>query len=249
MTRTVHAELTKLRTLRTTLGVVAATIAVAVLLSLGASSVAGDHDNAGLGDPQFVMNLLSGIRLALVPALVAGVLMATGEHHHATAAATFLVSPRRGRVVVAKALVAGMLGAGLAVLATVATLLVGAAVTAGQPVGLVERLAGPEYRVLAALVLQGAFLAVAGVAIGAVARNQVAALAVALGWSQLVETVAIPQFVPSLEPWTQDALFAAIAGVARPDLPAVGLALLLVVGYGVGLVAAGASATERVDLT
>ena len=72
------------------------------------------------GDDDVVANSLLGVQLSLLVAVAFGVLVATSEYRTGTVRATFAATPRRGRVLAAKAtivggtaLVAGLVGAPL----------------------------------------------------------------------------------------------------------------------------------------
>ena len=124
---------------------------------------------------------------AFVPA-AAGALAATSEHRHGTAAVTFTFAPRRGRVLAAKlathAIVGLAYGLVLAVAAAAALFTVAAA--RGVSLGL------PAPTVLALLARIGVAMAVyllVGVGVGALLRNQVAAVCVVVGYLYLAEPV------------------------------------------------------------
>lgn len=248
MTRNVRSELAKLLTVRSTFGIVAVAAGLAAVLSLAVTSVAGQGGNPAADDPQLVINVLSGAGLALVTALVAGVLVATGEYAHGTAAPTYLVSPRRRRVIAAKAVVAALFGVTLAVVALGATVGVGALVVSGKGGDLFAAFDADAWRMAGTLVLTGAFYGAAGVAVGALVRHQVGALAVAIGWSQIIETAIVPTFLPSVDAWLPAGLLASVGGAERGDLAAPAVALALVVVYGALLVVAAARRTARLDL-
>lgn len=129
---------------------------------------------------------LSGL-LLFVPALI-GTIAVTGEYRHRTIGTTFLTVPRRGRVLAAKLLVFGGLGV---VYGLVASLFAGAAVLGGAalqgadlgvPIGALAAL-------LARLALAAAVYTILGVAIGALARHQLLAVGIVLGYFYFLENV------------------------------------------------------------
>ena len=129
---------------------------------------------------------MSGL-LLFVPALI-GTVAVTGEYRHRTIGTTFLAVPRRGRVLAAKLLVFGVLGA---VYGLVASSLAGIAVVAGAAVQGVEL--GVPLGALVALLTRLAVAAVVymilGVAIGALARHQLLAVGIVLGYFYFLEHV------------------------------------------------------------
>ncbi|WP_239091135.1 ABC transporter permease [Asanoa iriomotensis] len=124
---------------------------------------------------------------AFVPA-AAGAIAATSEHRHHTAAVTFLFAPRRGRVLAAKLAtyaVAGLAyGVVLAGSAGAALFTVAAArgISLGMPAGTVLALLARIGVAMMVYVLIGAGM-------GALIRNQVAALCVVIGYLYVGEPV------------------------------------------------------------
>ncbi|MGW9630693.1 ABC transporter permease [Agromyces sp. NPDC055520] len=129
---------------------------------------------------------MSGL-LLFVPALI-GTIAVTGEYRHRTIGTTFLTVPRRGRVLAAKLVVFGALGVAYGL---VSSLFAGLAVVAGAAVQRVELgvPAGELAALLARLALAAAVYMVLGVAIGALARNQLLAVGIVLGYFYFLEHV------------------------------------------------------------
>lgn len=129
---------------------------------------------------------MSGL-LLFVPALI-GTIAVTGEYRHRTIGTTFLAAPRRGRVLAAKLLVFGGLGVAYGL---VSSLFAGAAVLAGAALQGVEP--GVPLVALAALLarlaLAAAVYMILGVAIGALARHQLLAVGIVLGYFYFLEHV------------------------------------------------------------
>jgi ABC-type transport system involved in multi-copper enzyme maturation permease subunit len=125
-------------------------------------------------------------------AMVMGVLVVTTEFQHRTAVTTFLIEPRRGRVVVAKLIVAALVGAvfGMAAIAVTAASLGTVIATSGGPVG------DHVVRILLGSLAGYVLYALLGVALGTLLRNQVAALVVGILWAMLLEPLLMS--VPAL---------------------------------------------------
>ncbi|MEW2543276.1 ABC transporter permease [Micromonospora chalcea] len=198
---------------------------------------------------------------AFVPA-AAGALAATSEHRHGTAAVTFMFAPRRGRVLAAKlathAIVGLAYGLVLAVAAAAALFTVAAA--RGVSLGL------PAPTVLALLARIGVAMAVyllVGTGVGALLRNQVAAVCVVVGYLYLAEPVLmmIPG-VNALYPllpggataaltdftYVADAMSAQLGSDAVALLPPAAGALLLT-GYALAAAAIAVVVPMRRDIT
>lgn len=132
------------------------------------------------------MSTATGVGMIL--AAVSGVLLASGEYRHTTATLTYLATPRRGRVLIAKSLAAALVGLVygiLAALAATATALVFLVahhdqVTIGTGT-LVAHVAGAG--------LGAALLAVVGVAIGSLIRAQIPGVVGTLVWCLVIESI------------------------------------------------------------
>jgi ABC-2 type transport system permease protein len=190
------AEWLKLRTTR----LLAGTLPVAVGLSVAAVAgmVLSTHASP-LASPDEVRRILSAAGAGAIVLLVVGILIAAGEHRHGTMADTYLTTPTRAPVIVAKLLVAGSLGAVVGIVAAVACVITGIAVAPTRDVSLPLDSAD-VWLALPATALYAGLFAVIGVAIGTLARNQVAAIAGALGWIAIVEHTLV-NLVPSAGRW------------------------------------------------
>ncbi|GAA2328645.1 ABC transporter permease subunit [Dactylosporangium salmoneum] len=165
-----RSEIRKLTTVRAPWLLLAAAL---VLVAAGAGSRLARHpeDSAGAA---------AHAGLAALFPLVLGITALAGEYRHRTIADTYLSTPRRGRVLLDKLVVHALVGAGFGVAGgAVALLLVEARGTGGVP-----------WSTLAGAVGWNAAFAAIGVAVGALVRNQVAAIAGSLAWLALIEGVA-----------------------------------------------------------
>jgi ABC-type transport system involved in multi-copper enzyme maturation permease subunit len=200
MNALVRSELTKILTTRLWWGLLVGAVVFAALqagVTAGFAGVdaGGAPGTPGLEDPQTIRSVYAGAAFtgAYILALVLGVAGMTAEHRYQTATPTFLATPRRARVVVAKAL--AHMGVGLVYgLACVAT-----AFAVG---GLVIVLRGASlglstpglWRAVVLAVLAVGIWTLLGLGIGTMIRNQVAAILVAVAVTFLLEplvTVAL----------------------------------------------------------
>jgi ABC-2 type transport system permease protein len=177
MKRLIHAELFKARANRTTWILAAIAPAFCALWALATMPLLGLDGPTPLD--QRVENVYNMAQQAYVFTLILGVLGMSGEYRHQTITWAFLVTPVRGRVVTAKLAVYGMIGLLVAVVSTLVTFGAGAALLSagGYPVTTPDLPA-----ILAGVTLSTALYAVLGVALGALIRNQVAAVVVAVVW-------------------------------------------------------------------
>ena len=202
---------------------------------------------------------MSGL-LLFVPALI-GTIAVTGEYRHRTIGSTFLVAPRRGRVIGAKLVVFSVLGLAYGV---VASLCAAVAVVAGAAVQGVALGVPPAALValLARLALAAAVYMILGVAIGALARHQLLAVGIVLGYFYFLEHVlmiipgvnAIHPFLPggatsALTDFTflQEALAEQLPLAAPAAMPPMVGALVLL-GYAAVAVCVAIAVPIRRDL-
>ncbi|MEO3857918.1 ABC transporter permease [Acrocarpospora sp. B8E8] len=208
-----------------------------------------------LDDPAWLPIGLSTASGGTIFTMILGVIMMTSEYRYQTITGTFLTTPQRGRVI------AGKLGAGVLVgmlFAVISLLVVGAVcvtavLIAGGEVSLTgNRVPQIVIGVFASLALYALF----GIGLGALIRNQIAALIGAIVWAYVIESIfaAIPalQVVGKWLPGGGSQALMSIdvdTGLGRPDLlPAWGGALLLV-GYAVLFAAVANLTTTKRDIT
>lgn len=236
MNTLVRAELLKLRTTRTLYGLTAG-MAVSVALSVAGGIVgAGKNGEPALATPAGVAGVLSAEQ-ATVVAVVAGILLMAGEYRHNTATGTFLVTPERSRVVRAKLLAAALAGLVLAVTASAVNLVIALPWLVAKDVPFA--LVGQELpSVLIGTVCATAIYGGVGVGIGALVRNQLAAVGITLGWMLVVENLLV-NLLPDVGRWLPLGAAAALMRADTGLLPMWAGGVLLV-GYGAVFAVAGA---------
>jgi ABC-type transport system involved in multi-copper enzyme maturation permease subunit len=244
-----RSELLKLRTTRATaalllwmVGLVVLVVALHVL-SFAAATLAR-HDNqlriAGLGTT--IGALFGGLL---------GTLSITGEIRHGTIRPTFLATPRRARVIAAKIVASSVAGIGIGVIAEALTAAVEAAGLAARGID-IEMTAAQYAQLIAGGALAAGLFAVIGVGLGAIVRNQVAAVVGLCVWLLLIEPILLGD-LPDAAKFAPGASAGAIAGAIQSQIgdalvaPAVGL--LLLAAYAGAATVAGAIATTRRDVT
>ena len=249
MTRLVHSELLKLRTTRTarvllTLAAAGTAALVAFVLLL-----AGRPGQPALGPDALRLLVLVPAQPLTLAALVLGVLGMAGELRHGTATSTFLVTPKRGRVVAAKLAAAAVTGLAMAAASSAAVLAVGLPWLRAKGIEVAIADAGVAARV-AGLAVAVALYAVLGTGLGALLRNQVAAVVVGLlWWSQGVERVLTGILhQPGLERWLPLGAASALTAPGDGTLPMWAGALVFA-AYGLGLALLGSRLVARRDLT
>jgi ABC-2 type transport system permease protein len=238
----VRAEWTKLFTTRVWLGLTLGACAMVGGLSALLTGLAGSAPQNGqpglppVGDPVFEQVALAVSAEAVALFLILGIIGMTQEYRHRTATPTFLTTPRRWRVVVAK-LVAYALAAVPLVLAVLAVNVLVVTVYAGAR-GAAPSLNEDNLEVLWRSGLVLVIYAVIGVGVGALLRNQVGAIVGALVYLFVVEGViqSIPATQPAYKWMPGGALDATLPTFQQVDLLEPWQGGLLLLGY--GLVAA-----------
>lgn len=253
----VRTELFKIRTTRMGWGMLALTLGFVVCplaFIIPAAGTGGENGLPPLSDPDMVRTVYGSATSGITFVVVLGVLGMAGEYRHRTVTQVFLVTPRRGRVILAKIVAYTVTGVlfGIASVLLVAAVVLPAMAAGGGPVSL---LVHDVPIILGGTVLAGGLFALIGLGVGALIRNQVAAIALAVGWLWLSEVVIFAT-VPTVGRWAPGgALQALVQGnagltaVQLPDLLPVGGGAALLAGYGVAFAIAATATTIRRDIT
>jgi len=209
-----RAEVLKLHSTRTTRLSILAALAFAALLGFANATLAGQDTNPDLGSPAWVRNVLAVSTIPPVVALVLGVLLAAGEYQHRTITTTFLVTPRRFRVVAAKVLAAVVAGpvVAVAMMAVSAATTVPFVLAEGATVDALHRGTG---RAVAGVLLASALLGAIGVLLGMLVRSQVASVVLVTAWALVLEGVVDVLAGGGLGPWLPGVAAADLAGGGR----------------------------------
>lgn len=236
-----RSEVRKLITVRSTWLFVTATVALSVLFVgsgvLFSSPRSATESRAAFADA-------SG---ASIVALVLGIVSMTGEYVHATMSTTLLAAPVRTMALLAKAAVnmlAGAVGGLISVGVATAIMLPW---LAAHPAHLAPSPGRLIVLGLAALA-NGALFGALGVGVGALLRSP----ALAIGTVLIVFFVAEPTLSaisPALGRYGLTAASAGLSGRDFPHVPPQGVGGLVLLGYAAALVALGALALERRDVS
>lgn len=195
MTALVRAEFKKIASTRLWWGLLIGALVFSGVQSLANAIVAGMEAGGpgtptmpGLDTPEAVRSVypMAMFTGTYIFALVLGITGMTGEYRHQTITSTFLVSPRRARVVVAKILAHMVMGLVYGALGLLTVLVVGGVTMSIRGYGLgydAERL----WVTNLLAVLAVAIWMVLGIGIGTLIRNQIAAIVVAILVTFLVE--------------------------------------------------------------
>ena len=255
MIRLVRAEWTKLFTTRVWLGLLLGACAMAGGFAALFTGFAGRTGNDGqalpdIGTSAYEQAAFAVSANATVLLLILGIIGMTQEYRHRTATPTFLVTPRRGRVVAAKLLAYALAAVPIGLLVIATNVLV-VEIYAGAR-GAAPSLTGDNLRVLAGAWGALVIYAVMGVGIGALLRNQVGAIVGALVYLFVVEGIvirAIPAIAPLFTWLPGGALQAMTATLDATDLLDPWQGALLLIGYGLVAAVLGTLFAVRRDIT
>ncbi len=246
MTAQMRAELLKLRSTRTNLGLFSAMLGLVLfVVLLHGLGVSVEHIRRRSDQLQLVFGraeLLGSLFAALL-----GALSITGEFRHGTIRPTFLVTPRRGRVVAAKVGASMLIGSAFGLVAAAGATGVGSVALATR--GVAIRLDGGDYALLlAGCAAAAALWAAIGVGLGAAVRHQVPTVVGICAWLLFVENLLLGDLslLGGAGRFLPGALGKAASG--QDPLLAPGLAMFLLALYAAVAAAAGWVATTRRDV-
>jgi ABC-type transport system involved in multi-copper enzyme maturation permease subunit len=237
-----RAELLKLRTTRTFVALVASALALSLLVVGLATALSNDLTEKDVRE-LFTADF-SGLFILLL-----GVMAMAGEWRHKTITSTFLAAPDRLRLLTAKTLSYAAAGAVLSLIVTLAIMAAGTLILSvrGETTIEISDLADVLWRNLVVAAVFGAF----GVGIGAVVRNQVAAIVGLLVFTAAVEPtlLAVAADLGRYGPTSgaPNALLE-IQPTGEEDQLAPAVALLVMISWVMLGFAAGAALLRRRDL-
>ncbi|HEX3812951.1 MAG TPA: ABC transporter permease [Mycobacteriales bacterium] len=249
--RAVHAEFRKLFTTKTgfllTLVSVVLSGLLTVLVSLNVSKTDSASDAL-----QTIITI--GSNFGYLLSAILGIIGITGEYRHQTVTPTFLSVPVRSTVVIAKLFTYLVWGAVLGLLNLIIGLVIALPLLSNRLVDDVSLSAsGVRTSMWAAIVITAIF-GIIGVGLGALLRNQVAAIVGLVLYLFIVENVlGAISAVQSVYKYLPGALASALTGsVGTPDnIHLLGRtpAALLLIAYGLVFAAVGAAITISRDVT
>ncbi len=253
MIRLIGGEVRKLFTTKLWLWMLLGAIAITAMFMSFTIALDGSEGNPQppLSTPEGQRNLFGVAAASGVFVLILGIIAITGEFRHQTVTPSFLATPRRGRVVIAKLVTYALAGIGYGVV------VVGFAIALALPwLGAKDidlSLSGNGIPgALAGTVAGVAVYAVLGVGVGALVRNQIAAIVGSLVYLFVVEAFAAS--LPTIRDYYKylpGGANAALTGTSQP-----GTTLLepwqggvLLVAYGVVFALAGSWLAIRRDVS
>ncbi len=253
------SEFRKLIYSRTTYGLLLAAIGLASLTSGVLPYVFSKQLNpmgtSALTQQAVVDTVYGKAAGAYLFAIILGVILMAGEFRQGTAVATFLAAPKRGHVFLAKVAIAAIAGAGLQLIASGIAMVVAHTALGFYPEAVAPSDTAYLDTVLAA-VISGAVLAVVGVAVGTLIRNQMLGTLVAILWLNLIEPIMVLVFPDGAKWWATGAISGILNlhvsvgrnGVTTADYLEPWQASLLLLGYGAVISLISFATTLRRDV-
>jgi ABC-type transport system involved in multi-copper enzyme maturation permease subunit len=191
MSAQLRSEWRKVFTIRLWWGMLLGAVAFAALgvVAQIASNGARGTGQLPLGSAQTQQSIFASAASGLIFALIVGIILITTEYRHFTSRPTFLIEPRRGRVIVAKIVVSLAVGLlyGLCCAAIAVAIAVPWLSAKGVAIGWVDT---NVLLVLLGDVAVSTVFAVLGLGVGVLARNQITAVIGALAYLFVLEPLA-----------------------------------------------------------
>jgi ABC-2 type transport system permease protein len=224
--------------------------ALIVGITIGLDGSAG-NPSPRLTTPEGQRNLFSASAASGLFALILGIIAVTGEFRHQTVTPTFLASPRRGRVVLAKLVVYAITGIGYGI-ATIAVAVAMALPWLSAKNIDISLSSNGIPGTMAGVVAGVAVYALLGVGLGALIRNQIAAVVGSLVYLFVVE--GLVSSIPTVRDYYKYFPGGANSALTGAVQPGVTLLVpyqggLLLVAYGLAFAALGTWLAIRRDVT
>lgn len=238
-----QAEFLKIRSTRTTIGLVLGMVALLAVITV-LSGLLSHADQITLPNDQ--LNLLGLGGIAGIFASLAGILVVTSENRFGTIRPTFLFTPRWTRIMGSKVIASMLAGVVFGVVGEGITFAIGYACLSARGIDLSP--SGGDI----ALLLSGTIVGTAlwggiGVGIGLLIRNQIGAVIGLLAWNLVLGNILFG-LVPAVGRFTPVEAENSLTGATRRhDLPALAGGLTLL-AWMVLLVAIGLAWTARRDV-
>jgi ABC-2 type transport system permease protein len=208
-----RVELLKLRTTRVTYGLLLTVAALTALFASLEASRAGNRASgvASLATASGISTVTTLTGWSMLFAAVLGVIASSGEFRHSTATLTYLGTPRRERVLAAKALSSALVGAVFGLTAAAFSTAVGLGFVAAHGYR-ISISTGDLISHGAGAILGAALLAAIGVGLGSLIRSQIAGIVVVFIWGLVIESV-IGGLFTSVRPYLPYTAATTLAGI------------------------------------
>lgn len=237
------AELLKMRSTRTTVGLLLGMVGLVVLITILSGLLSHAADITGAENQR---NLLSIGGTAGVFSALAGVLLITSEYRFGTIRPTYLFTPKRPLVLASKVAAGAIAGVIFGVIGEGLGFAIGEVILSAR--GIPIALGGPSIALLilgtiASTALFGAF----GVGLGAIIQNQVGSIITLLAWGFVVDNLLFG-LVPVVGRFTPTSASDGFVGLTSPHLLSPIAGGLVLTGWAGVLVLTGLALFNRRDI-
>jgi ABC-2 type transport system permease protein len=239
----IRAELLKIRSTRTTMGLLIGLVALALLFTILTDTLS---PLSQIASAQNQINLFSFGSIAGVFAALAGIMLVTSEYRFGTIRPTFLFNPSRSRLFTSKIVAGAISGLVFGVIGEGLVYSIGIMILKARSIPITMTGANVTIMILgsvAGTVLWGAI----GVGLGAIVPNQVGAVISLLAWGFVAENLVfgfLPKIGRFLPVHAQDSMM----GLNTQNLLSVSAGSLILVLWTVALAAAGLVMLQRRDV-
>jgi ABC-2 type transport system permease protein len=238
-----RAELLKIRSTRTTIGLILGMIALILLFTLLTGLIS--HPS-GLMSKEDQRSFLSLGSLAGVFSALAGALLVTSEYRYGTIRPTVLFNPARSHVLGAKVIAGALAGIAFGVIGEGIGWAIGYAILDGR--GITIALNGSDIVLLTLGGLAGVALwGAIGAGLGAIIHNQVGAVITLLAWGFVVDNLLFG-LVPSVGRFMPTRASDAMMGLKTDHLLSPGAGAVILIAWAAALAAVGIALTARRDI-
>jgi ABC-type transport system involved in multi-copper enzyme maturation permease subunit len=238
-----RAEWLKLRTTRTTLGMLLGAIALTLLFTL-LGGLLSSHTQ--LAERTNQLPVLGAHLAAILFGSLVGVMLVTTEYRYGTIRPTLLYEPRRTVVLAAKIAAALLGGALLAAIAEALALGIGLLILHERGVAVAYSTGGLVHIALGT-VATGALWCAIGAGLGAVVRHQVGAIVGLLAWLLVAENLLFG-LAPSVGRYAPGPAGQSLAGDTATHLVSAAAGGVLLVAWTLAIAAVGAVLASRRDV-
>jgi len=239
----IRAELLKIRSTRTTIGLIIGMIALLLLVTLLTGLLS--HPS-GLASKEDQRQLLGVSSLAGVFSALAGVLLVTSEYRFGTIRPTILFNPARSHVLTAKVLAGALAGIAFGVLGEAIGWAIGYAILNGR--GITTVLSSDDIVLLMLGGLAGAAVwGAIGAGLGAIIHNQVGGVMTLLAWGLVVDNLLFG-LVPSVGRLMPTRASDALMGLRVDHLVSPGAGAIILIAWAGALAALGIALSARQDI-
>src|SRR3954447_17726376 len=238
-----RSEFVKLRSTRTNVGLLVGMVALVVLVVLVTGFAVPAAEAAKAEHQRALVSL--GLQGGFIAALI-GVMSICSEFRHGTIRPTFVFTPNRSRVLLAKLISSLALGATFGVIAEALAFPLGLATLAARRIHVV--VPTREFLLVAAgSIAVSALMAALGVGLGALIRNQVLAVIAVISWFMLIEGLITVAW-PDVGKYLPLGASSPVRGLEGDHLLNATQGFFLLAAYVAAFFAAGLAATRRRDV-